>query len=327
MSKSNGQVPETTLLSQFEKDVFTGLSGTPKFLSSKYFYDARGSVLFEQIMRMPEYYPTDCEYEIFQTHKQALLASFSPSGTPFRLIDFGAGDGLKTKILLEHFLEAGTTFSYTPVDISGDALTHLCNELAVSFPDLQVDPIEGDYFVALDQLNETDQLPKVIMFLGSNIGNFPEDKAIHFLQNLQLRMNQKDILLIGLDLKKDPEIILHAYNDDSGITREFNLNLLRRINREMEANFNIDQFIHAPSYNPMTGQTKSYLVSTCDQEVYIGKLDATFQFYAWEAIWTELSQKYDFRMIAHLADRAGFNVENHYQDKRAYFVDSILRLK
>ncbi|MEL6191082.1 MAG: L-histidine N(alpha)-methyltransferase [Bacteroidota bacterium] len=325
MSKSNGQVTDNTLLSQFQQDVLNGLSASPKFLSSKYFYDARGSVLFEQIMRMPEYYPTDCEFEIFETHKQALLEEFSQFGAPFRLIDFGAGDGLKTKILLDHFLEQEVSFSYTTVDISGDALQQLCSELAVSHPELDVSPIEGDYFVALDQLNETDKLPKVIMFLGSNIGNFLEDQAIFFLQNLQQRMNEKDTLMVGLDLKKDPQVILHAYNDDSGITKEFNLNLLRRLNRELGANFNVDQFIHAPTYNPMTGETKSYLVSTCEQEVYIGKLDTTFQFFPWEAIWTELSQKYDFGMIQHLADKSGFRVDNHYQDKRNYFVDSILR--
>ncbi|MCI4668747.1 MAG: L-histidine N(alpha)-methyltransferase [Bacteroidia bacterium] len=311
----------------FSKDVREGLIDNPKHISSKYFYDERGSELFRQIMRMPSYYPTDLEFEIFQNQKARILKHFAEGSEAFQMIEFGAGDGLKTKILLSHFLKEKVQFSYSPIDISGSAVENLTEDLEKEFPNLILNPFIGDYFKALHEFSQKSKKRKAVLFLGSNIGNFTETQAIHFLSSLGAELNSGDKLLIGFDLKKDPNVILAAYNDPEGITREFNLNLLRRMNRELGANFDLDKFMHAPSYDPMTGETKSFIVSKEAQRVYFENLKLEVDFYPWEAIWTELSQKYDFGMIESLARESGFEVETHLNDEKAWYVDSIWRKK
>jgi L-histidine N-alpha-methyltransferase len=313
-----------TQTSTFESDIVTGLQANPKRLSSKYFYDKRGSELFEQIMRTDSYYLTRAEYQLFQTEKARILQHFSHDGAPFRLVELGAGDGVKTKILLRHFLEAGADFRYLPIDISGDALQRLEKDLNESFPELHVEGKEGDYFRMLDQLHQGGKgTRKVVMFLGSNIGNFTQERAESFLAQVRSHLHAGDQMLIGFDLKKDPATILAAYNDPEGITEEFNLNLLRRINRELDGNFDTDRFLHAPTYNPMTGATKSYLVSRESQEVHLKQAGVTIHFDAWEAIDMELSQKYDLNMIEAIADDSGFRVREHLFDEQGYYTDSI----
>jgi len=309
----------------FAEDVKKGLTSTPKYLSSKYFYDDKGSELFQQIMRMPSYYPTDMEFEIFQTHKDKILEYFSEGEAAFQLLEFGAGDGLKTKILLDYFQQQKASFTYCPIDISAAAVNQLEEDLQVKWPKLPLDSFIGDYFKALEAFSKKSDSRKAVLFLGSNIGNFTDSQALHFLQSMAEELRQGDKVLIGFDLKKDPKVILRAYNDPEGITREFNLNLLRRINRELGADFNLDKFIHAPSYNPMTGETKSYIVSTETQAVQLKELDMEVEFFAWEAIWTELSQKYDYKMIQSLAQRSGFEVEANLTDAKNWYVDSIWR--
>ncbi|MDN5205015.1 L-histidine N(alpha)-methyltransferase [Fulvivirgaceae bacterium BMA10] len=311
----------------FAEDVLKGLSSTPKFLSSKYFYDEKGDELFQQIMNMPEYYLTRSEYEIFSLQKGQLLKLFQRNDQPFRLIEFGAGDGLKTKVLLEHFLEKKAVFKYTPIDISGNVLELLSNDLQQNYPSLSVDPMEGEYFQMLEKLSHTDSTRKIILFLGSNIGNFGEQEALKFLGQLSTKLNPQDSLLIGFDLKKDPEVVLNAYNDHSGITRAFNLNLLQRINNELDANFDLTRFKHAPFYDPMTGATKSYLVSMQKQDVMIASLGKMICFEQWEPIYMEVSQKYDLDMIKNLADSSGFKVDCNFFDCKHYFVDSLWSLK
>lgn len=317
----------TLLQTQFALDVLEGLSDYPKHLSSRYFYDAAGSELFRKIMRMDAYYLTDCEYEIFNQQKEDLLTAFMEPGGPFSLVEFGAGDGLKTQILLKHFLERGSDFSYSPIDISGDALDKLEIELSAKFPDLEVDSLPYEYFEALRRLNLKAGNRKVVFFLGSNIGNFTEKQAIHFLRNLANELNPEDRVLIGFDQKKDPNTILTAYNDPEGITRAFNMNLLTRMNRELGADFDPSKFKHTPTYDPLTGETKSYLISTEKQRVHIKALGKTFKFKAWEPIWLELSQKYDARMIKRLAKKSGFEVIKNFKDSKKYYVNSLWKLK
>ncbi|EAY27897.1 L-histidine N(alpha)-methyltransferase [Microscilla marina] len=312
----------------FATDVIEGLSSTPKFLSSKYFYDEKGDAIFQQIMDMPSYYLTKSEHEIFNTHKQALLSLFSDRQQAFHLIEFGAGDGMKTKVLLEHFLQQKACFRYLPIDISENVLSILVNDLEINFPGLEVEPLANEYFEALDILNEQQRTErKIILFLGSNIGNFLHNEAIEFLRQMRKHLRPDDLLLIGFDLKKDPQIILDAYNDKEGITRNFNLNLLDRINAAFDGNFDTSQFIHSPTYNPLTGATKSYLVSTKDQEVTLERLGKTFKFEAWEAIDMEISQKYSLSNIEHLAKQAGFEVMSNFFDKNKNFVDSVWTMK
>lgn len=316
--------PETeSQAASFAEDILKGLTQQPKKLPSKYFYDAKGDQLFQDIMNMPEYYLTDCEYEILEKQKSVILDLIGADA--FDLIELGAGDGTKTKLLLEYFLKEKADFCYSPIDISGNVLRQLKSDLQDRWPDLCCEPLQGDYFKVLKNLALTHEVKKVILFLGANIGNFTREKAKAFLEHVGDYMHKDDLLLVGFDLKKDPAVILNAYNDAAGITAAFNLNLLERINRELEADFQMDQFKHWETYDPITGATRSFIVSTRKQNVNIGALGKTFNFDAWEAINVELSQKYDIAMIEKLAEEAGFELVRHLFDGRKYFVDSVWR--
>lgn len=320
-------MPTATLTqakTEFAKDIEEGLSQTPKKLSSKYFYDEKGDELFQQIMAMEEYYPTNCEYEILSSHRADLLNDITAKR--FDLIELGAGDGTKTKVLLRHFLQQKANFRYVPIDISGNILAELKAALGEEMPTLEVSPVKGDYFKSLKEIPHQENTQKVVLFMGGNIGNLDMEEASVFLRVLASHLHKGDLLMIGFDLKKDPQVILDAYNDKQGITRAFNLNLLHRINNELGANFNIANFKHWPTYNPLTGATKSYLLSTEQQEVHIAALDETFQFDAYEAIDMELSQKYSLKDIQDLATKSGFTVKKNYTDKRNYFVDSLWQI-
>lgn len=309
-------------LKQFEADVEKGFGENPKNLSSKYFYDANGDKIFQDIMKMPEYYLTDCEFEIFEKQKQEILESVKTQGK-FNLVELGAGDGLKTKILIEYFLEQNVQFEYFPIDISADVLKELKSDLKERFPKLKVQPLNYEYFEALEKLNELDSSPKVLLFLGSNIGNFSNKMALDFYTQLNGILKKDDKIISGVDLKKNPHIILNAYNDKSGITRSFNMNLLKRMNDELGANFNLEHFDHYPTYNPKSGEAQSYIISKIHQKVEIKALSKIYEFKAWEAIHLEISKKYDLDQIKELAQKSGFEVIKNFQDKRAYFVDSL----
>ena len=314
---------------EFEKDVLKGLNSCPKTLSSKYFYDARGDKIFQKIMALPEYYLTRSEYAIFKHFRQQLLKMFIPPegyDKGFDLIELGAGDGTKTKVLLEYFLKEKTNFTYYPIDISANVLEELEESLSSSFPKLKVNGIPKEYFKAIEEINQKNgQTKKVVLFLGSNIGNFDDKMANKFLKELAKMLNKDDLLLIGFDLKKNPRIIKKAYDDDAGVTREFNLNLLKRINRELNGNFIVKDFLHYAAYDPETGKASSYLVSKKDQVVTIG--EEKISFYSWETIHTEISQKFDYRMIDQLAKNAGFEVAENFYDEKRYFTDSLWRKK
>lgn len=307
---------------QFAKDVDTGLSARPKYLSSQYFYDAKGDKIFQAIMKMPEYYLTGCEFEIFDQQKQDILKAIN-QGQKFNLVELGAGDGTKTKLLLKHFAEEGINFEYFPADISSGVLGDLKNNLAQEFPDLKVSTLNYEYFTALEKLSELDSSPKVILFLGSNIGNFSPDKAISFYQHLNDVMALGDMLLSGIDLKKDPKTILDAYNDKAGITRSFNLNLLDRMNNELGANFNPQLFDHYPTYDPFTGEARSYIISKKQQDVHIKALNKTYSFDYSEPIHMEISRKYSLSEVEQLAAKTGFEVVNHFMDCKHYFTDTL----
>jgi dimethylhistidine N-methyltransferase len=308
---------------QFARDVMHGLSAVPKYLSSKYFYDKKGDALFQKIMGLDEYYLTRCEYEIFQSEKRDLLGQFSKNGKPFDLIEFGAGDGKKTKILLDHFLKAGVDFTYLPIDISQNALNILAGDLNHSLPNLTYKTLQGEYFRVLSQLEQQTGRTKVVLFLGSNIGNFLKPVAVDFLSQLAKTLIIGDLLLLGVDLMKDPRVMASAYNDHQGVTKAFNLNLLTRINRELAGDFDLDGFIHFPFYDPVNGAARSLLISNCQQTVSIKRLNATFHFEAWEPIYMELSQKYHIEDLKQLAEQSGFNVIKHYYDSKKYFTDGL----
>ncbi|PTM11491.1 MAG: L-histidine N(alpha)-methyltransferase [Bacteroidetes bacterium] len=318
--------PAITELSTFAVDVEQGLSSSPKHIPSKYFYDAAGDKLFQQIMAMPEYYLTNCEFEIFEQQKEQILVAFGDN--PFELIELGAGDGTKTKILLDYFLAQKADFVYRPIDISAHVLEHLVSDCARRWPDLDVQEVAGDYLEALTEIQqEATGRRKVVFFLGGNIGNFSQTQAVGFYRELASHLAPGDLVLTGFDLKKNPATILAAYNDPAGITAAFNLNLLHRINRELGANFDPAQFLHWETYNPASGEARSYIVSKTDQLVKIKQLQLSVHFSAWEPISVEVSTKYNDRDIKMLATQSGFEIQTTFTDQKHYFVDSLWYFK
>lgn len=304
-----------------------GFAMNPKRLPSWLFYDEAGDKIFQAIMRMPEYYLTGCEYEILKSNKESLRQNFAADGSIFDLIEFGAGDGMKIEILLRHFSEHHISFQYMPVDISSTVLDQLADRLRNAVPSLSIQPVNKPYDEAILSIHECDHNRKVYLFLGANIGNFIPADAEHFVTTITAGMDAGDQLLIGFDLKKDPRLVQAAYDDPHGITRDFNLNLLVRLNRELGADFQADQFSHYPYYDPESGITKSYLVSMNDQDVHIEALHKTIHFKRWELIHTEVSQKYDVAMIEKLAARTGLEIVQYYYDRKYYFADVLFRKK
>lgn len=317
----------TPFKSKFEADVYKGITDFPKHLSSQYFYDANGDKLFQDIMNMPEYYLTNSEYDILNNHKEVITNWFSKGGEQFDLVELGAGDGKKTKILLEQLSRTAATFNYVPIDISQNALDKLEAAIKKELPAVSIKPLQGTYFEVLDQLNSLEHTKKVILFLGSNIGNLLHEQAIVFLRNIQELMAEDDLLFVGFDQKKNPQTILDAYNDTTGITEAFNKNILTRINRELGANFDLDKFLHWEVYDPESGTAKSYLVAKTAHTVNISSLDQEVAFRKWESIHMEISQKYDDEIVSWLADQAGLKIEAEYSDFKNYYKNYIFRKK
>lgn len=310
----------------FAEDVLIGLSSNPKFLSSKYFYDDEGSRLFQEIMKLPEYYLTRAETEIFSAQTKEIYAAFAENAAEFDLIELGAGDGTKTSLLVSFFLEQNTRFNYVPIDISAEALNFLTGKFKSQFPELSIQPEQGDYFRTLETFKSKSNRRKIILFLGSNIGNFSHEQAVKFFKDLHQVMNPNDLLFIGFDLQKDPHQILNAYDDASGITAQFNLNLLTRINRELGANFDLENFSHYASYHPIEGAARSFLISRQAQTIHVEALNKNFEFAAWEPIFMEISQKYTLPMIENLAETSGFAVAEYFFDSRKFYTDALWKL-
>jgi len=306
---------------RFAVDVLMGLSETKKSLPSKYMYDDEGSRLFDRITTLPEYYLTDCEISVLKRHRER-IGQYAPKG-PFNLIEFGAGSLRKPGILIEHFLSHNMDFEYVPLDISQDAMAILADSMAQRFPQVKMHALISDYFTGIQWLNRGNIRHNIVLFLGSNIGNFTRPQAEVFLRNLWNGLNHGDHVIIGFDLRKDIELLLAAYNDSSGVTAEFNLNLLRRINRELGGQFNLARFRHFGTYNVFNGAMESYLVSQDEQEVFIEAIGRTFSFHAWEPIHTEYSYKYLEADINQLARTTGFRVCEHLYDNNRYFIDSV----
>ncbi len=301
--------------------ILEGLRKDPKSIASRYFYDAKGDDLFQQIMAMPEYYLTRAEHEILKEQAGAIFtAAGFHSNKPFAITELGAGDGAKTKELLRYLIANNYDFVYQPVDISSNAIELLTENLS-DLPDFKMEPLVGDYFEMLQQTMTSD-LPKMVLFLGSNLGNYDDATGKQFLKSVSEGMQSEDVLLLGLDIVKDPKRILDAYNDAAGITKAFNMNLLERMNRELDADFNIDLFDHAPVYE--NNQAVSYIVSKEDQSVFIGATEESIKFKKGEKILTEISRKYTQNSLEVLLD-ASLQIENVFQDSKKDFSDFLIR--
>jgi L-histidine Nalpha-methyltransferase len=307
----------------FAQDVLLGLNSKPKTLSSKYFYDAKGDKLFQRIMALPEYYLTRKEFDILEKQHKQILSAITDLNVPFNLVELGAGDGLKTKILLKHLLSINAKFTYYPVDFSASVLEELVNDLKQQFPELPVTEIENTYRGALREKAWENGNPSMILFMGSNLGNFQLQEAYEILDHLRLGSSSQDYVLIGLDLKKDPQTILNAYNDSQGVTRDFNLNLLQRINSQLGGDFDLNTFVHWPDYDPITGECRSYLVSLIEQTIHLRTLDRKIHFEAFEPIFMEVSKKYSLNEIQELAKRSGFKMVENFTDHENFFVNSL----
>ncbi len=305
----------------FDKDILDGLTATNKNLSSKYLYDDAGSKIFQEIMHMQSYYLTDCEFEILSLQAQQIVDKLA-FNVPFNIIELGAGDGFKTFKLLEYLEKNSIAFHYIPIDISKKAMDMLTYKLKERLPNISIKPKVGDYFKVLKELKQQ-KTPSLLLFLGSNIGNYSHVESINLLELFNKNMHTGDKLLLGIDLKKNPITIHNAYYDKNGITKRFNLNLLIRINKELDADFKVNNFDFYCHYNPVTGEVKSYIVSLKKQQVVLNKLTTVINFEQNELIWTELSKKYDITEIQNLAKMTNFSIVENFLDCKHYFSDSL----
>ncbi|KQR91084.1 dimethylhistidine N-methyltransferase [Chryseobacterium sp. Leaf180] len=308
----------------FRNDILTGLRSQPKKLSSKYFYDKHGDRLFQEIMAMPEYYLTPCELDIFQNKTSEIIRLIAPENEPFDLIELGAGDAMKSTFLLEKLLKENKEFSYMPIDISGNILSVLHETLSEKLPQLDIQLLEGDYFEMLKKAEAVSSRRKVVLFLGGNIGNMEPQEALDFCKAIYGSLSKGDMLLVGFDLKKNPRIILDAYNDAAGITASFNLNLLKRINRELYADFDVNHYEHYQTYNPVDGACRSYLVSLYEQQIMID--GEVIDFEENELIHMEISQKFSHKEVLELAKNSGFKVLGEISDSKNWFIDSVWKV-
>jgi dimethylhistidine N-methyltransferase len=300
-------------------ELIAGLRQPEKTISPKYFYDERGSQLFEEITRLPEYYPTETELGIMRDNIDEIA---SLVGRQASLIEFGSGSSLKTRVLLEHLDDLA---AYVPVDISEDHLLESARQIRDEFPDLDVLPVVADFTQSF-RLPEPRVMPvrNIIYFPGSTIGNFTNDAAGELLQVMHEEAGAGGALLIGVDLQKDPAIIERAYNDSAGVTAEFNRNMLRHLNREFDADFDLDTFKHSAKYNEDEGRIEIRLVSEQDQEFSLGR--ESFSIGKDEAILTEYSHKYTLEGFAAMGEAAGFRVERAWMDAgRLFSVQYLVR--
>ena len=310
----------------FAADVLAGLSGEPKRVPSVYFYDKKGSELFRGITKQSEYYLTRCETEILRRYRWALARFFGRS-QPFNLIELGAGDGLKTSVLISHLLKERLEFNYVPVDICAESVRKaIRNFKAMDCENFKICGLVDDYSSAMRWMARESRGRNVVLFLGSTIGNFKDDDARAFLSELSGSLRRGDFVFIGFDLRKDPAILNKAYNDKAGITREFNLNLLDRMNRELGADFDRGKFEHFGYYNERISAMESWLISLEDQAVNISEIGSVFYFKKGERIHTEYSHKYSVEDINGLMGGAGFSIVKTFFDSRRFFADSLWKV-
>jgi L-histidine Nalpha-methyltransferase len=309
-----------TVVASFCQAVAAGLARSPKSVPSRFFYDSAGSVLFEKITHLPEYYLTRAEQSILETHAPEIV-SFAPR---IEILEFGSGSSRKTRLLLEAALRRQPRLRYIPVDISGDFLRQTAERLLGDYPGLDVLALEGEYFDALDQLPAPER-PRLALFLGSNIGNFQRCESVRFLGGLAEGLRAADRALVGLDLVKDRVILERAYDDSQGVTAQFNKNVLRRLNEELGADFDLDAFEHRAPYLAAEGKIEMRLVSMRDQSVWIRDLEMKVPFRKGEWIHTENSHKYTHEGFSSLCLEAGLEVERTWSDERDWFAVKLLR--
>lgn len=299
---------------EFLQHVEDGLSKTPKKLSSRYFYDATGDALFQQIMQLDEYYLPECEMEIIKTKSTDIATNIAKKHQQLQVVELGAGDGSKTKFLLQQFIPFFKQLEFLALDISPNILEVNKKEIEAHNPTLKQQSVAGDYYKTYPSISETEHA-RLVMFLGANIGNFHIPQIIDFFKFIKTQLKDNDYLLVAFDMVKHPRKIIAAYDDSQGITKKFNLNLLQRINRELGANFNMSKFDHFPFYNPLTGITSSQIISLEQQQVDF-KSGFSVQFDAFEAIHTEVSKKFFQKDIEEIAEQSQLKIHSTYNNQQ-----------
>jgi L-histidine Nalpha-methyltransferase len=311
---------------RFERDILKGLGRAPKAVPSLHLYDARGSRLFQRIMELPEYYVTRVEHEILERHGAELVASLLRSERPVDVIDLGAGDGLKSRVLLGHLEPRASAVRYLPIDISEHALLSVLTGCKHEQPWLATQGVVADYAEGISWLSQRDPARRrLVLVLGSNVGNLAHGASLRFFRTLRRALREGDQVLVGFALVKDPSVLQRAYDDAAGVTAEFNTNLLRRINRELGGDFDLKAFRHYATFAPIRRAMESYLISTRAQRVQVA--GHGFEFQAWEPMRTEISCKYRISDVSAFARDAGFCELGHYIDERRYFVDALWSVK
>lgn len=292
-------------------EVLRGLASSPKTLPPKLFYDDAGASLFERICTLPEYYLTRAENEILRARAGEIASLSGPHSV---LVEYGSGAGLKVRLLLSALDRPA---AYVPIDISGEQLARVAREIGAVHPEMSVHPLHADYISALTLPVLPDTLRRIAFFPGSTIGNFQPAKAERFLARIRRAVGEDGALLIGVDRVKSPEVLNAAYNDAQGVTAAFNLNVLRRINREMEADFRLEQFQHRAFFDEAASRIEMHLESRLRQTVTVAGM--RFRFERGETVWTESSYKYDWPRLQRLVSSAGFELKRLWTDEADLF--------
>ncbi|MCI0450191.1 MAG: L-histidine N(alpha)-methyltransferase [Chlorobi bacterium] len=299
----------------FAEDVSLGLTSFPKGLHPKYFYDSPGSELFEQICKTPEYYVTRTEASILERYSEEIAQLNCDKKN---IVELGSGSSIKTKYILGSFIRNSGSITYMPVDVS-DIIVQSSKKLLDEFEGLSIKGIISEYEEGLEVINELIDSPKMILFLGSSIGNFTQYEASELLACISSIMNENDSFLIGFDLVKDIDVLNAAYDDSAGVTAKFNINILSRINKELGGNFDLSKFKHKAFFNTDFSRVEMHLESTKEQLVYMRDIDESIHFEEGETIHTENSYKFTDEMISELASFADLTVNKTWKDPENYF--------
>jgi L-histidine Nalpha-methyltransferase len=313
--EADGAVP-----SDFAADVRAGLTGSRKRLSCQYLYDAEGSALFEEICALPEYYLTRAEQEILDAHAGEIVAACPADAA---LVELGSGSAKKTRTLIEAALAQRSPLRYVPIDISRTMLEDSSRALLDDYPGVEITAIAAEYRAGLRWL-ERQRAPKLVLWLGSNVGNFSRTEAARFLRSVRATLSPSDRLLMGVDLRKARAVLEAAYDDAAGVTARFSLNILRRMNRELGGHFDVDAFAHRSRWNERLGRIEIQIESLRAQTVRLDALRLDVPFRAGERIYTESSYKYSFAEIERLAHAAGLVLEQRWLDAARRFSVNLL---
>ncbi|MDJ0595657.1 MAG: L-histidine N(alpha)-methyltransferase [Pleurocapsa sp. MO_226.B13] len=296
-------------------DLINGLESTPKSIPPRYFYDRQGSQLFEQICQLPEYYPTRTEASILENY----AVEIADKTQAIELIELGSGSSTKTRFLLDAYQSLATPLYYTPIDVSDSILKSSAEQLLKDYPQLKIQGKVATYTQALQQISTYSLGKRIIIFLGSSIGNFQPSECDRFLDTVNAALNLGDYFLLGIDLQKNIKILETAYNDAQGITAAFNLNMLQHLNNRFQGNFNLDLFKHFSIYNTTQHQIEMYLISQKSQFMTLKSLNLTLEFNPEEAILTEISRKFNLQQMEQYLGRHNLAVIKTYTDPQQWF--------